>query len=190
MLSLVVEPEVDQSLWGWVPLMTALAVTDAVAACGVTTQLKWPNDVLVNESKLAGILCEVVPTGLRPALVAGWGINVDQAVAELPNAASTSVRLSGGRSSREVLVIECLTAWEHWYTVWSTGQAESVAEAYVARSSTLGSGVRVQLPDGSEIVGTARRLDANGHLVVDSGGVERVVTAADVVHLRPDGLRR
>ena len=191
MVSILIEPPLDSVQGGWVPLLTALAVSDAAADAGVATTIKWPNDVVVGESKLAGILCEVVSTPRGHAVVAGWGVNVDQDRAELPDSGATSVRLCGGDLDRGGLLVACLRAWERWYTRWTTAEPSdrSVVDAYLAHSSTVGRAVRAHLPDGSEISGIARRLDVNGHLVVDVDGAERVIAAADVVHLRAEGLR-
>ena len=93
MVSILVEPAVDQSEWGWIPLVTALAVTDAVARNGVQPNIKWPNDVMVGDYKLAGVLCEVVSTPTSHAVIAGWGLNVDQHRDELPGTDATSMRL-------------------------------------------------------------------------------------------------
>jgi BirA family biotin operon repressor/biotin-[acetyl-CoA-carboxylase] ligase len=191
MVSVLVEPEVDQAQWGWMPLLTSLAVTEAVNSCGVSAAIKWPNDVVVAESKIAGILCEVVSTPGGNAVVAGWGVNVDQDRDELPFGDATSVRLCGGAVDRGALLIDCLRALERWYLRWHAAAPTggSVMDAYVERSSTLGRAVRVDLPDGSEIFGVAKRLDSNGHLVLDVEGAELAIAAADVVHLRPAGLR-
>ena len=65
---------VPRTGWGWLPLATGVALADALAALGVEAGLKWPNDVLVNDGKLAGILAEVAsPT---PVIVLGLGLNV------------------------------------------------------------------------------------------------------------------
>ena len=64
--------------WGWLPLLTGVAVVDAVAeVAGVTAGLKWPNDVLVGDGKLAGILAEVAAP--QPVVVVGLGLNVTEA---------------------------------------------------------------------------------------------------------------
>ncbi|MFL6071284.1 MAG: biotin--[acetyl-CoA-carboxylase] ligase [Actinomycetes bacterium] len=191
MVSVLIEPAVDQSQWGWMPLVTALAVTDAVARNGVHSSIKWPNDVVVAESKLAGVLCEVVSTPTGHAVIAGWGINVDQHRDELPVADATSMLLCNGAVDRAALLTECLRGWEFWFACWNRADPSDhlVVDTYVARSSTLGREVRVDLPGGSTISGVARRLDSNGHLVVDVDGVEQTVAAADVVHLRPERLR-
>jgi BirA family biotin operon repressor/biotin-[acetyl-CoA-carboxylase] ligase len=189
MVSLLVQPDSEPARWGWLPLLTALAVVEAVGTLGVKASIKWPNDVLVGEAKLAGVLCEVVQTPTGPAVVAGWGINVDQRVEELPGPEATSMHLAGGVVDRPRLLVTCLEAWDGWFRRW-VAEDSTILTTYRDRSSTLGRAVRVSLPDGGEMLGTAVRLDANGSLVLDVDGRERSVAAADVVHLRPHGLPR
>jgi BirA family biotin operon repressor/biotin-[acetyl-CoA-carboxylase] ligase len=189
MMSILVRPEVDESQWGWVPLVTALAVTDAVRSAGVAVSIKWPNDVMVGDSKLGGILGEVVAVPDGNAVVVGWGVNVDQTADELPVAGATSLRLSGGSRDRERLVVDCLRAWEMWVGRWQSEASGEVLQESRRRSSTLGRRVDVSLPDGTTVSGTAIGLDARGHLVLEVEGSTVTVAAADVVHLRGDGLR-
>ena len=183
MLSVLVRPSPSPSHWGWIPLLTGLAVVEAVARSGVTAHLKWPNDVMVEDRKLAGVLCEVVPTSMGSSVVAGWGLNVDQRPSELPTGSATSMFLAGGSVDRAALVVDMLVAWEEWYRRWED-DASSLAMAYAAHSSTLGQTVRASLPNGSQVQGLATRIGNDGGLVIDVEGTEQEVAAADVVHLR------
>jgi len=183
MLSALVRPAAEPARWGWVPLLTALAVVDALGEFGVSATVKWPNDVLVGHRKIAGVLCEVVPSPGGNALVAGWGINVDQVADELPDDTATSVRTEGGRVDRPALLLGVLAAWESWYLRWEAGDGGLIT-TYTRCSSTLGQDVRLHLPDGSQLRGRATRIDAGGGLVVEADGHEHVVAAAEVVHLR------
>jgi BirA family biotin operon repressor/biotin-[acetyl-CoA-carboxylase] ligase len=184
MTSVLLRPQAEPARWGWVPLLGALAIVDAVHQFGVDATVKWPNDVLVGERKLAGVLCEVVPTPVGSALVAGWGINVDQRDDELPGGSATSVLLAGGRVDRTGLASTVLRAFEHWYRRWENDDP-SVRAHYRERSSTLGRDVVLALPGGGRLSGRVTGLDDSGSLVVTSEGAQHVVAAADVVHLRP-----
>lgn len=192
MVSALVRPRVDPSQWGWLPLLTAVAVADVVAFAGVARpEVKWPNDVLVGGRKIAGVLCEVVPeegTAVtnRPgaAVVAGFGLNVSQSAAELPHAGATSLLLEGARTDRTALLRHVLHRLSHWYRRWESGDGAGVQAAYESCSSTLGTRVRATLPGGRTLEGTAVALAEGGGLVVRVGADEVVVAAADVVHLR------
>lgn len=185
MMSVLVRPEADPARWGWIPLLTGVAIVDAVRTAGVVATVKWPNDVLVGDRKLAGILCEVVPTAQGAGVVAGWGINVDQTAAELPSGTATSLRLEGGPIDRAALLLAVLDSWESWYRRWEA-EDEQLDRAYARYSGTIGRQVEVQLPDGSRLRGAASGVDDRGGLVIVVDGREHVVAAADVVHLRPE----
>ncbi len=88
---------VPRTGWGWLPLATGVAVADALAALGVETGLKWPNDVLANGGKLAGILAEVAsPT---PVIVLGLGLNVTLTAEEAPDPVATSLLMLGSSAT-------------------------------------------------------------------------------------------
>jgi BirA family transcriptional regulator, biotin operon repressor / biotin---[acetyl-CoA-carboxylase] ligase len=186
MLSALVRPRVDPNEWGWLPLLTAVVVADVVSFAGVPRpEVKWPNDVLVGGRKIAGVLCEVVPEEEpRPAVVAGWGLNVSQSADELPHGGATSLMLEGGRTDRDALLRHALHRWSHWYRRWEQGDRAAVRAAYQSCSSTLGTRVRAALPGGRTLEGTAVALAEGGGLVVRVGADDVVVAAADVVHLR------
>lgn len=192
MVSALLRPRADPSTWGWVPLLTAVAVAETVMAAGLhRPQVKWPNDVLVSGRKIAGVLCEVVPPdapaarSARPAVVAGWGLNVSQTVSELPGASATSLLLEHADTDRPRLLRHALDRWSHWYRQWDGGDIASVRGAYEALSSTLGAQVRATLPGGRTVEGAAVRLAEGGGLVVSVDGADVEVVAADVVHVRP-----
>lgn len=172
---------------GWVPLLAGLAVASAMrAVAGVDARLKWPNDVLVNGAKLAGILAEQA----GDAIVVGAGVNIGAAQDELPSAAATSLVLQGATcTDRAVLLIGLLGQLEHWYLRW-TGAHHGDAEAcglrqeYLRLSATVGRDVRVALPGGRTLAGTASGVDDVGRLVVRSADALIAVSAGDVVHVR------
>src|SRR5262249_56857391 len=81
---------------GWIPLLTGVAVASAVAGtAGLDARLKWPNDVLVGDRKLAGILAEQA----ADAIVVGVGVNVSTRRGELPVEAATSPALVGAAAT-------------------------------------------------------------------------------------------
>jgi BirA family transcriptional regulator, biotin operon repressor / biotin---[acetyl-CoA-carboxylase] ligase len=90
--------------WGWIPLLTGVALVDSVAqVCGVSVGLKWPNDVLAGADKLAGVLAEVASPS--PVIVIGLGLNVSLTPEELPTPTATSLQILGATAlDRNVLV--------------------------------------------------------------------------------------
>ena len=188
LLSVLVRPEVPASRLPLLPLLTGLAVTEAVRAVAeLPAMVKWPNDVLVDGRKLGGILVERTPDG---AVVVGVGLNVSTRPEELPVPTATSLQIAGGATDRESLVKELLRAFERRYSVYvaSSGAPESVLPAYREVCETIGREVEVQLPDGASVRGTAVTVDDGGMLVVRGpDGIERAWSAGDVVHVRAEG---
>lgn len=184
---------------GWLPLLAGLAMTRAVRALveGHEVTLKWPNDVQVDGLKVAGLLAELVPGG---GVVIGAGLNLTMDAAELPTPVSTSLTLVG--ASPDALVDRALAAYlgelRDLYAVW--GEGGDIRALVAAQCSTIGRRVRVELPGGDDLYGTATALDQEGRLVVEVldeqgrrvevldehgrrvGG--RAIAAGDVTHLR------
>ena len=181
--------DVPTTAWGWVPLLTGVAVVDAVrATTGVDANLKWPNDILVGEGKLAGILAEVAAP--YPVIVVGLGLNVTLTAEEAPDPRATSLLMLGStmldRSALLGAVLAELTARiDRWRS--AGGPDTTLVADYRRRSVTLGTRVRALLPGDREIIGVAADLDVSGQLSIDTGAQTVTVSAGDITHLRPAG---
>ncbi|MGW1427178.1 biotin--[acetyl-CoA-carboxylase] ligase [Streptomyces sp. NPDC001108] len=190
--SVYLEPaDVPAERWGWLPLLTGVAVATGLArAAGVDTALKWPNDLLVTvdgvERKAGGILAERAGNGV----VVGMGLNVSLRAEELPAPTAASLALAGAVSTdRETLLRGVLRSLEHWYGQWRAAGGDAadsgLQEAYAAGCATLGRTVRAQLPGDRTLVGEAVAVDGDGRLVVAAeDGSRETVSAGDIVHLR------
>lgn len=171
LVSALLRPDLPAERTHLITLAAGLAAIDAVDSLSpVRAGLKWPNDVVVDDRKLAGILAEADGAG---AVVVGMGCNVQSGAlpAELHELA-TAV---------EIDRVQLLVAWLRAYDARLAALDRVVGDA-VTRSATLGRRVRVALARET-FEGTATDLTAEGFLVVDG----RVVSAGDVVHLRHDG---
>ena len=183
-------PGVAAASWPWLPLLAGVAVAESVARISdLEPDLKWPNDVLVGNRKLAGVLLERVDAPSGPAAaVVGVGLNVSLRAEERPVPSATSLALEGvAAPDRTVALRELLRVFAALYDAWvaAGGDASTgLAEAYSARCSTVGRDVRVELPTGEALRGRAVRVDAGGRLVVATSSGEVAVSAGDVVHLR------
>jgi BirA family biotin operon repressor/biotin-[acetyl-CoA-carboxylase] ligase len=185
---------VPATLLGWLPLLAGVAVASALRdTAAVDARLKWPNDVLAGDAKLAGILAE----RWGDAIVIGIGINVSQRRGELPVPTATSVLQAApaapgaGPEIRERLLAGVLHELARRYRAWldqpHPGDADGsgLRREYLRRSGTVGAAVTVTLPAGQSLTGTAIGVDAAGRLEIrTSTGLVRV-SAGDVVHLRP-----
>jgi BirA family transcriptional regulator, biotin operon repressor / biotin---[acetyl-CoA-carboxylase] ligase len=175
--------EVPPARRGWLPLLTGVAVASAVRAqTAVPASLKWPNDVLVAERKLAGILAEAH----GDTIVVGIGLNVTLSPAELPVPTATSLLIEDAASTgRDGLLVAILTELETRYQAWRAGpDAAGLRQDYLRWSATVGRDVRVELPGGTLLTGAAGDVDDVGRLVVRAGGTLVRVGAGDVVHVR------
>ncbi|MYW47589.1 biotin--[acetyl-CoA-carboxylase] ligase [Streptomyces sp. SID161] len=192
--SVLLKPtEVPVARWGWLPLLTGVAVATGLArAAGVDTALKWPNDLLVTvggeERKAGGILAERAGDD---GVVIGVGINVTLGADELPVPQAGSLALAGaGSTDRDPLLRAVLRSLEEWYGRWRAvggdPAASGLQEMYTAGCATLGRTVRAELPGDRAVVGEAVALDGDGRLIIATEkGVQEPVGAGDIVHLRP-----
>jgi biotin-(acetyl-CoA carboxylase) ligase len=188
---------------GWVPLLAGVAVACALRERAVPATLKWPNDVLIGDAKVAGILAEQA----AGAIVVGLGINVSAQRDELPVRTATSLALAatgaggtgraGGPAAvpdRHELLVSVLGWLEHWYRRWATpaapgthpgdAQACGLRPEYLRLSATVGRDVEVSLPGGQVLAGLAQDVDETGRLVVLGPSGPAAVSAGDVVHAR------
>jgi BirA family biotin operon repressor/biotin-[acetyl-CoA-carboxylase] ligase len=185
--------------YSWLSLLAALALREALLeTAAIPAELKWPNDVLVRGRKIAGILAQLGPLGEAdaPPVVLGTGLNVTLTEAELPVPTATSVLLEDPATvDRTLLLKSYLSRFATLYRSFCNADGDPTAgmaggaslhKRVEAVLTTLGKQVRAQLPGDHELIGHASRLDDYGSLlVVDSAAHEHVVTAGDVVHLRP-----
>jgi BirA family biotin operon repressor/biotin-[acetyl-CoA-carboxylase] ligase len=178
---------------GWLPLLTGVAVVSAVrSVSGVDAVLKWPNDVLVDERKLAGILAEQAPD--ESAVVIGTGLNVATPAQSLPvsptGLPATSLLAEGAKVSREELLAAVLTEFERRYAAFrgdpDPDRTGLLAE-YRTLCVTIGKTVRAELPLGRVLTGTAADVDEGGRLLIAErpGEPPVPISAGDVVHVRP-----
>jgi BirA family biotin operon repressor/biotin-[acetyl-CoA-carboxylase] ligase len=186
--SLVLRPTLPPGSWPWLPLLTGYAVGRVLRAWGLDAGVKWPNDVLIGERKVAGILVERIETPDGPAAVVGVGLNTSMSSAELPVPHATSLAIeSGTEPDRTEVFLEVLAGVRASYDAWRAGgdlDGLPVPEAYARACVTVGQDVRVDLPDGSVLEGRATGIDPGGQLVVRTDAGERHVGAGDVVHVR------
>lgn len=181
--------------FSWLPLLAGLAMTKTVAALipDALVGLKWPNDVLVGEKKISGVLSELI--GDLSGVVIGAGLNVRQDKAELPIENATSLKLEGAQALEldDVLAIylENLRGlYEPWVAAGgsavASGLRNQVIDACVTLDRAGTNRVRAILPGDEELVGAAVGIDDTGRLILQPDAQKDVVAVAagDIVHLR------
>lgn len=183
--SLVLRPRVRGQARPLLPLLAGLALAEVADAYCPGAALKWPNDLLVDSRKAAGILAEARADG---TVVLGVGLNVDwrgvQRPAELDG--STSMAEAAGRTVDRWRVLAAFAGvFGNRYTQWQEDPSAFLDE-YRARCVTLGRTVRVTHAGGGALVGRALAVGDDGSLRVhDRAGAEHRLSAGDVEHVRP-----
>lgn len=179
-MSLVLRPELSPRRASVITLAASVAVARALEDLGLDPSIKWPNDVLLGDAKVCGILVELqADAEAIDHAVVGIGLNAN-AAPDVPDADVTSVREALGEPvNRAALAARILEHFEALYT----DSATAVLDQWRKRSSTIGRDVRVTLPDET-IEGEAVGVDDTGALRVATADGERVVAAGDCEHLR------
>jgi BirA family transcriptional regulator, biotin operon repressor / biotin---[acetyl-CoA-carboxylase] ligase len=161
-------------------LVAGLAAAETVErALGLAVQLKWPNDVMVNRRKVAGVIAEA--TG--EVVVVGIGVNVNQTREELPDDAKIApgslYTADGVRRERAPLLADLLSSLEHDYGLWGEGGLDALYDSLGARDFLRGRRVFV---DGQ--AGTGIGIDRSGRLEVEIEGRRQLVESGEVLFER------
>lgn len=188
-ISFLLRPQVPPERAVNLTACAAVAVCDAVeAACGLSPQIKWTNDVLLERRKICGILTEMSvegETGALQYIVLGIGVNVNQALEDFPrelrDMAGSVAMAAGHRVDRGRLAAELINAVDEMYDRWRQGVWS--VERYRARCATLGRPVRV-IRGGTETDAFAEDVDDNFGLVVRYGDGRRETVISGEVSVR------
>ena len=179
--SLLLDPDCDRAALGQYSFIAALAVASGIDALAPSSapQFKWPNDILIDNKKLAGILLEFIPSAGHNALIIGIGVNLVNAPddTEFP-----ATRLEA--YLREPVMAETLlegidrTFWS-LVASWKRQGFGSIRREWISRAANLGHEITVRLP-GETFQGIFEDIDDNGALILNSAGGRRLVHAGDV----------
>jgi BirA family biotin operon repressor/biotin-[acetyl-CoA-carboxylase] ligase len=176
---------------GLLSLLAAVAAAEALEGLGLRgIDIKWPNDLLVEDRKIGGILIETETSasGLLERAILGIGINLNQVEFPPPlDETATSYRLETGKRLELGLVREAfLERLSRWYRRWQEGEFEEIRRCWLA-SSSYGSGRVVEVTvAGVRVEGVTAGLDSEGGLLlVTSGGEVRTIVTGEVRRLRP-----
>ncbi len=158
--------------------LTQRVAVAAVRACqqvaGVTPSIKWPNDLLLDGRKLAGILAQAGGAANRVYyVVVGLGLNIGWSP---PDAARL---LQGSRDEVLFALLDVLSR-----QLDASGSPDDIHDEYRSLLGTIGLEVRIELPHG-DLFGTAVDVERDGRLVVETDSGRQLVSAGDVIHMRP-----
>ncbi len=182
-MSIVLRPSLALTQVTQLTLLAAVAVCEAIQrVSGVAARIKWPNDILVMNRKLAGILTELsAETDQVRFVVIGIGINVNTPLRLLPLTATSLKEETQRKISRVELVQEILCLLEQWYERLQKEGFDGVVQRWKELSSTLGRRIRVVDPSG-DVEGEAIDLDGMGGLLIrNDTGLVISKTAGDVI---------
>ena len=183
---------------GWIPLIAGAAIAQAIEeTTKIHITLKWPNDILIQEQKVGGILCESFKrNSTETCVVIGFGININLSLSALPKNLQqhvTSLHLHTQHLlDRHHLLKPIIQKIEQaWDTLTSQGP-QACQQAYQSRCDTIGMHIQVQLPDGKTIEGMAHSIGKQGQLQISPSPSDAMsesarimdIHAGDIHHIR------
>jgi BirA family biotin operon repressor/biotin-[acetyl-CoA-carboxylase] ligase len=180
-MSIVLKPETNPADTTLITLMAAVACATALRnVTGIDVRIKWPNDLMVSDKKLGGILTELKVSRKKIAFViVGIGINLNIDIETLPaeiRDLATSIRNETGKKySRESVVAALLNEMSRWYSAFKKADRETILSTWRSLNSTLGRQVVVAAGQGT-YEGLAESVDDEGMLLLRlrSGEVKRI----------------
>ena len=184
-MSLLLRPQIDPNRASMLTLVTALAVSRGIDEfCGIETQIKWPNDVIISGKKVVGILTELrAEADYISHVVIGTGINVNNESfpAEVEQTATSLFLETGKRVDRSGLLVNCIACFREIYEqVIEAGSLAPCRREYEERLVNVGRKVRVLDPKG-EFGGTAHGITDSGELIVEKeDGIIENIYAGEV----------
>lgn len=186
--SLVLKPKLETQYLPLVTLMAGIAVHDTLAELGLAPDIKWVNDILVDERKIAGVLAETTETDDGVAVIVGIGINL-RSTNFPPEIAASAASLEEAGVGSTVNLTERLTGHlAHFYEQLGTANGPTAIIDEWRRRSTYFSGKRVRVATGNDMLtGVTHGLEPNGALRVrKDDGSTSIIQAGDVERLRAD----
>jgi len=178
LFSMYIKPKNDKGEWSFLPILAGLVTTLAFSELdpSASSQLKWPNDILIGDKKVGGIIAQLTADGV----ILGIGINVGMNPDELPVPHATSLSAEGfATPNRNLLLASILNTFEEMLPRWEAG--EDLRHLYRERSATLGRKIQAELPGGVSRTGLAHDISLAGELILEDG---QRITVGDIVHLR------
>jgi BirA family biotin operon repressor/biotin-[acetyl-CoA-carboxylase] ligase len=184
------QPERLAEWLSWLPLISALAAAEAIEqVSSIHVSVKWPNDLLISERKVGGILCES-GTGMRagPFQIIGIGINVngdrDDWPADLRGSATSIWQEQRIVVDRNRLLAQLLFELEQCLDDFAVHGTSRLAMAYEQRCSTIGHKIQASLASGTVVMGLAEGINQDGSLRIQPQATQLGSRTLETVHLR------
>lgn len=187
-MSIILRPEIETKDITLITIMAAIACAHALRRItGLNLTIKWPNDLMVRNKKLGGILTEL-KTGHGRILFAilGIGINVNMNTFpdDIKDIATSIKNETGALHSRATIIAEVLNEIDYWYRVLTDKGREKILSEWQKLASTLGKKVRVTV-DKETFTGLAEAIDDEGMLLLRlPSGILKRINSGDLIELR------
>ncbi len=184
-VSIILRPKFTPGQAPGLSIMSALAVAETLNECvPKKVQIKWPNDILINGRKVAGVLTELSAEKSKiNFVIVGMGINVKQSESDFPpnlRAVATSVQRESKREiSRVELLKQLLGNFENEYQLYKKDQLKQSLVRIRKLSSLLNQEVTLQW-NGAAVTGTAVDIDSTGSLIIESNENRMTVSSGEV----------
>lgn len=177
LFSFFIKPNRVRNDWGFISHLAALSMQEVISHDHPTkVWLKWPNDILIGDKKVAGLLAQATDDGV----IIGIGVNVAMTADELPVETATSLAITGSNKlDRNLMLGEFLNRFEVNFEKWDNGA--DFIDSYSAVCATLGRQVQVEVVGRANRIGKAISVNKIGALMLDDGFE---VNVGDIVHLR------
>lgn len=189
-MSIILRPEIEPKDATLLTLMSAVGCAHTLRkVSGLDVTIKWPNDLIVSEKKIGGILTDVhIENKKLKYAVIGIGLNVNMDFIELPSEIkdiATSLRIETGRIySRTEILIEIINGIDYWYSILKEMKTKELLKEWELLTSTLGKEVRV-VTVKETLTGIAESIDNKGMLVLKlPSGERRIISSGDLTILR------
>ena len=181
--SVILRPEVSPAVAAQLSFVTALALGEGLLDFlppSAKLQYKWPNDVLIDGQKLAGILLEsqIGEQGNLDWLLIGTGVNVASSPVDTDRPATNLTRVGMKLSVTDVFTAY-IRAFATWLVMWETVGFEPVREAWLKRAIGLGEAIEVRLSNET-LRGKFETLDTSGSLVLTTPQGRQLISAGEV----------
>ncbi len=180
--SIILRPQLDPSDLPKITLVAGIAAAEAIEEnTGLRPLIKWPNDILLEGKKVAGILAELYGNITSPYVILGIGININTRRVEFPpelQEIATSLAIAGGQNiSRANLMQAVLTHLGKWYELFKKGAFQPILDAWRKRCIIIGAHVGI-LSGEKELEGTVVDVDETGALLLrdQAGEIQRILS--------------
>ena len=181
--SLILNPSVNSRLSGWFPLLTGVAVVDALFELGLESKLKWPNDIMVSNRKLGGILCESRIQGkILEWVVIGIGLNINDLENELPKElqATSFFMEKSSSTQRELVLANILNHLEPIYnSLKESEDSTQFSSLWTDHCNHLHKAVKFEAENES-LSGEFMGINADGAAIIITNGIEKIYESGDI----------